>query len=96
MGPSDSLTGRRSVLGHPTRRAIVLTLASENRELSPTGLARLHGVKRTRALYYHFGYLARHGLVELVRTEVHSTVEHFYGLTARGRAAACRLRSEPG
>lgn len=96
MGADDRIAGRGTAVAHPTRRTIISALAGES-ELSPTAFARLEGVERLRAFYYHFDYLIRHGLIELVRTEEHrGTVERFYALTALGRAAARRLTNTAG
>lgn len=65
MGATDDVARVEAALGHPTRQALVASLAREHPELNATTFARLRGVGRTPALYRHFACLTRDGVIEL-------------------------------
>src|SRR5262245_24785750 len=64
---AERMQGHAGALAHPTRRAILAALSDEQSELSPSGFARLKGVK-TSGVAYHFRWLARDRLITLTRT----------------------------
>ena len=81
-------------VAHPMRIAI-LQHVDEVGEVSPRAFTRSH--RATLAtVSHHFRMLARAGLIELLRTEPRrGAVEHFYVLSARGRAVLGWMKTAP-
>jgi DNA-binding transcriptional ArsR family regulator len=79
-------TAVAKALSHPSRFEILTRLASEG-SASPSEIAA--GAPESLAkLAYHVRELASAGLIRRTRTrQVRGAVEHFYELTADGRAA---------
>ena len=81
-------------VAHPMRIAI-LQHVDEIGEVSPRAFTRSH--RATLAtVSHHFRMLARAGLIELLRTEPRrGAVEHFYVLSACGRAVLAWMKTAP-
>lgn len=81
-------------VAHPMRVAILNGIRHAG-ESSPRGFADAHGAPLA-TVSHHFRALADAGHIKLDRTEPRrGAVEHFYVLSARGRAVVAWLRKAP-
>lgn len=86
MGVSAGSLAVARVLSHPMRVAILISMNTPKRRLSPALFAREHGLDNNKAAY-HFRALAAADCIELVdERPVRGATEHIYEPRARALA----------